>query len=665
MKKNPKQKKPAPQKPAQKVAVPKERPRRRTVTIALLAILGVAVVVRVVYLVQLQRSELSDFLMLDSKLYYSVARMVATGGELPAIAITFNPFYPAFLVAVFKVFGVGLLAPRVLQLTLGMVTIILVAAAAGRLSPRGNKGQSGEGTSKSVVTIAATAMAVLYSSFVLYDGMILASTFEVFFLTAALLVALAWDRSLGDNNALAVGSKPVPWWGAPLVLGALCGAGAAARPNLFLLLLAALPVWMFLRHRVLDKGPKTPSAKWIRAGLKAAVVFLAAGALFLAPTVAWNAKQTGQITPGGSHGGFNFYVGNGPGATGVFSAPPGVRGDVLTLFEDLKVQAETEASRLMTQEEVSRYYFKKTLDHIAAHPGEWIGIMGKKLMLFFGSASDDMPTTYFHRRECGVLDFLFVPFAVIAPLGICGLIVLLGGRRHRAVMSIFLACGVLSVVLFFVNVRFRLPAVPVLILLAAFFVDWIRREAARRRFAGIAVMGALALGVFFFVSVRPGPTISEGAAYDVLGIHYAESDQPDKAAEAFANAYRLDPNRVQTAINYARSLARRGQYGESADVYARAYSNTPRYPRLGIEYGVVLVRLEQYDDARRLFVEGTTFGLPRDRALAMRFLIERAVEEDDTDEAILWVKAILDLFPGEPDMTELLDLLENPPPEGD
>ena len=661
MKKPPKQKKPVPREPA-----PKKEPRRRgrRAAVALAVIFGVAVITRIVYLVQLQRSELSDFLILDSKLYYSVAKMVATGGDLPAIAITFNPFYPAFLAAVFKVFGVGLLAPRVLQLGLGMVTLALVALAARLLAPRGTAEHPEAGASRDVVAIAAAALAALYSSFVLYDGMILASTFEVFFMTAVLLVALAIDRSIGDDKPLTFGSKTIPWWGGPMVLGALCGAGAAARPNLFLLLLAALPVWLFLRLRAPGKRSTQSSVARTRRGLAGAVLFLTAGILFLAPPVAWNARQTGQVTPGGSHGGFNFYVGNGPGATGVFSTPPGVRGDVMTLFEDLKVQAETETSRLMTQEEVSRYYFRKTFDHIVAHPGEWIGIMGRKLMLFFGPASDDIPTTLIHRRECGVLDFLFVPFAVIVPLGICGLIVLLGGRRYRAVMSIFLVCGVLSVVLFFVNVRFRLPTVPVLIVLAAFFVDWVRREAARKRFAGIAVMAALALVIFSFVSIRPGPTIAEGAAYDILGIHYAENDQPDKAAEAFAEAYRLDPNRIQIAINHARSLARRGQHGEAAGIYARAYQRDPEYPRLGIDFGMVLVRLERYDEAKALFVESTTFGLPRDRALAMRFLVERAVEEDDTDGAIVWVKRILDLFPGDPDMTELLDLLENPTPEG-
>ncbi len=118
-------------------------------TMFLAAILVVAVFVRVVFLVQLQRSELDDFLSLDSRLFYAIAHTLSAGGTLPPGALTFNPFYPAFLVVMFKIFGDGLLAPRIVQFILGILTIVLAYVAGSRLALTQKCGKSlGRGVSK-------------------------------------------------------------------------------------------------------------------------------------------------------------------------------------------------------------------------------------------------------------------------------------------------------------------------------------------------------------------------------------------------------------------------------------------------------------------------------------------------------------------------------------
>jgi 4-amino-4-deoxy-L-arabinose transferase-like glycosyltransferase len=576
--------------------------------------------------------------------------MVTTGGALPPGVLIFNPFYAGFLIVMFKFFGDGLLAPRIVQLIVGILTVALVYLAGGRLAGGAGKGKPKGKPGRDVIAIAAAAMVVLFSPFLLYEGMIIASAFEVFFLAAALVLALAYDQNLTGGRRLRLGLRRIPPWVSCLLLGALCGAGALARPNLFFLLIAALPVWLFVRNR----GK--------RRGVTQAACFVAGAALFLAPPIAWNARNTGQFVPVTAHGGFNFYVGNGPGATGVFSPPADVRANVFGLPEDVKAKAERATGRTMTQEEVSRYYFRETLDYIGGDPAMWLRLLGKKLVLFFGPGFSDIPSAFFHRKSCGVLNLLFLPFAVIAPLGICGFIIFLRSGRNRAVVSIFLACGVLSVLLSFVNMRYRLPTVPVLILLAAFFIGWARREIAGKRLGPFALMLALAAAFFLFVSSRPKAHVNNGAAYTALGIYYAEERNDEaKAAEAFAEAYRLDPDRVAAAANFGRMLSQRGQYQEAAVVYARAYARVPRYPRLAIEYGMVLVHLDRREEARRLFLEGSTSDVPRDRALACRLLAEAAIRDGKNDEAIEWVKRALEIFPGEPELTGMLRSLEAAP----
>lgn len=611
--------------------------------IALAAVLALGLIVRIVFLVQLERSGLGDVLSLDSRLYYDVAHGISTGGTLPPGALTFNPLYPVFLAAMFRLFGEGLVAPRIVQLAAGLLTVMLVYAAGLRLVEGPRKGRlSGEATA-----IIAAATAVLYGQFVLYEGMILASAFEVFFLAASFVLALALDDDLGGERPVRLGTRHVPPWGSGLLLGALCGAGALGRPNLFLLLIASLPVWLYLRNRRQHRG------------LVPALSFLVGAAIILAPPVVYDAARTGRLVPITTHGGINFYVGNGPGSTGVFLPPADMRANTSGFMEDAKAKAEAETGRSMTEPEVSRYYFRKTLSYIGASPGAWLALLGRKLLLFFGQDVSDMPSAFFYEQSCSVLKLLRVPFALIAPLGLCGLVVLFRSGRNRGVVSVFLACALASVLLFYVNVRYRLPAVPVLILTASLAVAWGAREISRKRFTRVAGMAAAALAIFFLVSHRTFVTVSHSASYAFLGNYYLEHKDQTKAAEAFAEAYRLDPNKVEAIVNYARILRKEGRVQESADLYARAYGESPRFPLLAIEYGMTLGHLGRGDEAKKLYLEAASAREPQERALACRLLAQAAIAEGNRNEALLWVKRALEIVPGEPQLTAMLNQLES------
>jgi 4-amino-4-deoxy-L-arabinose transferase-like glycosyltransferase/Flp pilus assembly protein TadD len=619
-------------------------PRRRAIRPSwiLAAILFAAFVVRVIFLVQLERSELGDVLSLDSQVYYDVARNISGGGALPRDAFTFNPLYPAFLVFVFRIFGVGLLAPRIIQLAIGLFTIVLVYLAGRRLVP---PAWEKEGRGEAMALVAA-AMSVLYAQLVLYEGMLLASTLEIFFFTASFALALALDDDLKGERPVKLGSRRVPPWASGLVLGALLGAGALGRPNLFLLLVAAIPVWLWARNR------------GNRVWLIPAAALLAGAALFLAPPIVYNAKATGRLVPVTAHGGFNFFLGNGPGSTGVYLPPADMRSSMKGVAEDAKTKAEAETGRPMTQAEASDYYVRATLKYIADHPATWLRLIGKKLVLFFNVDVPDMPNVYYCMNSCGVLKLLFVPFPVIAPLAICGFLLMLRAGRRRSVLSLFLACAVVSVIAFYVNPRYRLPAAPLFILFASFFIAWAAREISQRRLKAFAGMSVLAVALYLFVSSRPLMEMNNGAAYSFLGKYYKEHKNEEKAQEAFEQAYRADPNKVEAMISYARILRQRGQQQEAADMFARAYARSPRFPLVAIEYGMALDRLGRSQEAKKLYLEGSSADRPTERALACRLLARSAIAAGDHAEAIKWVKRALVEVPGEPELTKMLKGLE-------
>ena len=621
----------------------KDRKRLRLL-IVLAAIIAAAVAVRVVFLVEVERSELGRVLSLDSRFYRDLAADVVSGKALPSGALTFNPLYPMFLIVIFKLFGDGLLAPRIVQLVLGIVTIMLVFLAGGRLVEGPRKGRpSGETTA-----VIAAAMAVLYSQFMLYEGLLLATTLEIFLLTASFVMALMLDQDLRGERVLTIRSRRIPAWASSLLLGALSGAGALGRPNLFFLLIAALPVWLIVRNR----------RKW--KGLLPAVSFAAGACLLLAPPIIYNAQRTGQFVPVTAHGGINFYIGNRPGTSGVYQPPDDMRADMRGLIEDARANVEADLGRRATDKEVSTYYFNRAAENIKRDPAGWLRLLGRKLLLFFnGVEVPDVPNVFFCEESCGVLNVLVLPFLVIAPLGVAGFIVLWRSGRNRSIVTIFLGCAVASVLLFYVNARYRLPAVPLLILCAAFFIAWTAREVSRNRWKHVAVMAAAAVAVFFFVSNRTIVRVNRSAAYAFLGNYYIDAGKEAKAAEAFTEAYRLDPYHAETMINYARVLQKQGDSAKAADLYGRAYELMPRFPRLAIEYGSVIEGLGQREAAKRLYREAYSSNRARERVLACQLLAQSAIAEGKRDEAILWVQRALAIVPGDANLSEMLTWLES------
>jgi tetratricopeptide (TPR) repeat protein len=614
------------------------------VAIALAAIVAAGLVVRLVFLAQVDRSDFGGVLSLDSRFYYDLAQTLAAGGSLPGGAIDFNPLYPAFLLVVFKLFGVGMLAPRLVQFAVGLCTLALAYAAGARLVEGPRKGRP----SAAVTGIAAAAMTLLYRQFVIYEGTLLSTALEVFLTLASFTLALGLDEDLRGGRPLRVGRRRIPRWVSCLLLGALLGAGALGRPNFFLLLVAAVPVWIVLRN--LRK----------RAGVIPALICLAGAAVFLAPPILYGAARSGRLVPVSAHGGINFYIGNRSGSPGVFQPPDDMRADMRGMLEDARLKAEAETGRSMTQPEVSGYFLHKALGEIGRDPAAWLALLGRKLLVFFnGIEVPDVPTVIFYEKASTVLALLFLPFAVIAPLGICGLVVLFRSGRNRSVVSLFLGCAVLSVLLFFVNTRYRLPAVPILILLAAYFVAWAAREASRRRLRSVAIMIATALALFFLVSRRDMVRVNESAAYTFLGNFYIANKDEAKAAEAFAEAYRLDPSHVEAMINYARILRKQGDMRHSAELYAKAYALMPRFPRLAIEYGSVLELLGRRDDARKLYEEGLSIGRPPEQVLACRLLAQAALADGNTDEAIAWVKRAIAIEPDNAELAGMLKWLES------
>lgn len=598
---------------------------------ALLAILLAGLALRIFYIVQLHGSDLWGLLSLDARFYSDLARRVASNLSLPEGVITYNPLYPVFLGILYRIFGESLLVIRIFQSAIGLVTVWLLYEAGCRLSARGAVRNVRAG-------LLAAAMAVLYARFVLFEGSLLATSLVTLLLTASVTLLLVIDEAIERGGSLSAPAVlPLVTFG----IGAMLGAGAMGRPNLFLLLVPAVPLWIGLKHR-----------KWLPAAM-----CLLGSVLLLLPPAIHNGAATGRFIPLSAHGGINLYVGNGPEADGTFSPPPGMRASMEGYVADARIRAEALSGRAMTDGEASRYWAREAIDAARADWRRWFALLGRKIMLFWNGAEiSDVIDLSFYREVSWALRLPILPFSLISALALVGFLALWRVAERRGIILIFAGAGLASVLPFFVNTRYRMPVVPILILSAAFFVSWAVGALHGRRWRSIGVSGAACIALLS-MTARPMVMVNRSAGYTFIGNYHLEQGQEEKALAAFESAHRLDPDRVEAAVNYARILRRGGDHGRALTLYEKAYGRWPDFPMLAVEYGSLLEETGEREEAEELLRYAVSLGRRRDGVIACKLLSRIALGEGRREEAELWIQRALEISPGDGSLVEMLDWL--------
>ena len=411
-----------------------------------------ALLLRAAYIKQLQASPLWSDLPVDLGYYRDWALRIARGAWMGNELFEQSPLYAYFLALIFKLFGPGLLAPRLIQIAIGAGTCVLIYRT-GRLlfSP-------GAG-------LAAGLGAAVYGPFLFYDGMLMKEFLAVFFVTAMLYQLCA---ASGSQRGMLATS------------GICLGLSALVRDNL-ILLVPAVCLWLLVDPWVSPLVRRGPA----REGLGRSMAFLFGVALVVVPVMARNYHVSGEFVLLTAGGGEAFYIGNNPQADGRYSPPPFVRASSVVEHEDFRAEAARRLSRpagSISRKEASDYWLRQGLDWIAGHPGEYLVLLGRKLLIFWNHY--ELPDNHSydqHRRILTILTLPLLTFGLLAPLAVLG--VTLSFSRWRDVLVLcFVGGGYLaSVMLFFNFGRYRMPIVPVLLLFAGYGLVELTRILLERR----------------------------------------------------------------------------------------------------------------------------------------------------------------------------------------
>lgn len=467
-----------------------------------------ALVLRLLHVQGILDTPLFHGLALDSEQYQSLAARMLQGEFLHEDFNYLSPLYPGFLAVVYGLFGLNNLPVLLVQSFLDAFNCLLLYDFGTRVFDK----RTGR---------LASLVYALYGVSIFYAGLVLSTSLILFLLLTSLTLMIR-----------GVERSPFYFFWPGLVFGlVLLGRSNAV------FLVPLFVVWFLW---ILKKRTRP------RFALHGLLFFLLGLTVFTGVSTARNVLSSGRASPFSAHGGINFFIGNNPEANGGFMSIEGISWRPVQQSKDAVRVAEREAGRTLEPDEASWYWFQRGLNYLWTEPGDALLLYARKAALFWRHEEIPLNISYPLCRDFSrVLQLPLFGFGLIAPFALMGLA--LARRRDPAVVLLqLLVVGyMLSIILFYVSARYRLPVVPFLIVLAAAavfrIVEWFRnrefRPALLSLFTGLLLLMGINLESSHFRLADPTIALHH---YNV-GVRYRKMGQEAAAKEELRKSLSLNP----------------------------------------------------------------------------------------------------------------------------
>ncbi|HEX8076261.1 MAG TPA: hypothetical protein VF511_00490, partial [Chthoniobacterales bacterium] len=319
----------------------------------------------------------------DIAFYHEWAQRILAGEWSDGRAFYGLPLYAYWLAAVYALTGVNAFVPGLLQCAFDAGTALLLYKITAHILR--------EHETAGARTTGAIAAAV----WVFY---VPAETFAIVRMPATIAVFVWWFVVWQVVKR----TEPPPLR-TLFVLGLLIGIVAMGVATILFVvpLLVAALIW-----------------RWRAKMTRAAVVLLVGVVLGAAPCWLHNIFIAHDPVFLSAHSGINFWIGNNPDATG-YPHFGEVRAGQAEMLQDSIAIAERAAGRPLKRSEVAAYWSGRARAFIAAHPGQWLSLLGRKLWNFWNAFPyDDLSVVAMLRDEHVTLPGF--GFGLIAAFAIAG-----------------------------------------------------------------------------------------------------------------------------------------------------------------------------------------------------------------------------------------------------
>ncbi len=390
----------------------------------------ISILLNLIILFSYLRSPFATFLLWDSANYWDWALRIAGGQWISDGVFHQPPFYPYLLALFIKVFGQTLIPVYLLQCILSSATTALLCAITYRVTASKKTG------------LVAGLLFTFYGMQVFYTFKILSECIATFLLVLTVLFISAKNIRIRTFAA-----------------GLTMGTVLLVKPNFLL----AVPL---LAGFVLPKNDNRLSP----AGFKSMLFFLLTCGLAVAPATLMNFIKGGEFVLVSANGGENFYLGNNENANGTYVPVEGISSDIAYQNADVVAMArKANDGKTMNRSEVSRYWFQKAMNWLTEHPVDYLHLEGKKVLNMFSGVelSNQYLLSYEKKKTTKMFNTAPVNFYMLFPLFCVGCIIVAGNWRRFFPIIVFFIANAATMLLFFVDERFRVVTMPFFIAVSA------------------------------------------------------------------------------------------------------------------------------------------------------------------------------------------------------
>jgi tetratricopeptide (TPR) repeat protein len=356
-----------------------------------------------------------------------------------------------------------------------------------------------------------------------------------------------------------------------------------------------------------------------------------------------------------AHSGVNFWIGNNPTATGYPRFPPGLHAGQEAMLADSIKAAEKAAGQRLKRSQVSAFWSAKAKGYIHRHFSSWLSLLAKKLNNFWNAFQYDDLSMISALSEHRVI-WPMLRFGLVAALAIPGLLLAVRQFPLSRWIAAAIALHMTSLLSVFVTERYRLAAVPGLLLFAAFGIVYFWQAFTSLNYWRVSAYVLLLLVATWFVSIpERNPSLWALDSYN-SGWQALESNNFTLAEKKLNLAYAYVPENAET--NFALGNLRLGQGDKIA---AKSYylatlrldsSHEGAYNNLGI----LALQEKRWEVAAVFFSK----ALEQDAGNAKSYylLAEAHFNSGDLPHARNEAAQALKLNPNQSDFRDLLERIE-------
>ena len=500
----------------------------------------------------------------DAHVYWDWAGRIADGQWQQTTPFLSAPLYP-YVLAIIQACAGGLTAAYVFQIVLSVCTAGLLAWI----------GRARFGDAIGLLSAVLFLLAFEPASFAQRT---LAASLQL------LLIGLIWIALIRFQQSRSVLRA--------VFCGIVLGVNCLATPSM-LLLVPAVGLWVFLI------AGRTSRAVYL-AGLTVAGAVLA-----ISPATVHNWRAGGEFIPISAHAGITLYQGNGPGATGGYSAVQGISPNRGRMHKDTAELYQRETGRSGTWSEIDRYFLRKTWQHWYDNPVGTLILMSRKAYYFLSARNYGDIYNPELEVAAGLSDRLnLAPLrtAWLLPPALVAVIMFLRRIRTYGPELLLFGLPLLVVVLFFYSPRYRVAAVPIIVVAAAWTLGRVVRWKEQRLWSVAGVVSLLlALGFGPLNQILGFDSIgkTEDQFECNLGIVYVTDGKPDLAIPHFRQALRLNPDYPKAKIRLSNILRQRGELGEATALLRDVVRLQPNLAEARNSLGICLAKQDRVEDAQR------------------------------------------------------------------